>query len=99
MRLWPTVGLLLTVVVTKASVPEREGAKTLLKRALPQRFERLALIWADCRHFLAFNLEKEPEHSVLRFCFRICRCVRQTPRYPSSFLGRQVASRLSGAGI
>jgi len=41
------LGLLLTVVVTKASVPEREGAKTLLKRALAQHFERLALIWAD----------------------------------------------------
>jgi putative transposase len=41
------LGLLLTVVVTKASVPEREGAKTLLKRALAQHFERLVLIWAD----------------------------------------------------
>jgi putative transposase len=41
------LGLLLSVVVTKASVPEREGAKALLKRALAQHFERLALIWAD----------------------------------------------------
>lgn len=41
------LGLLLTVVVTKASVPERKGAKILLKRALAQHFERLALIWAD----------------------------------------------------
>jgi len=41
------LGLLLTVVVTKASVPEREGARTLLKRALAHHFERLALIWAD----------------------------------------------------
>jgi putative transposase len=41
------LGLLLTVVVTKASVAEREGAKMLLKRALAQHFERLVLIWAD----------------------------------------------------
>ena len=41
------LGLLLTVVVSKASVPEREGAKLLLKRALAQHFERLGLIWAD----------------------------------------------------
>jgi len=41
------LGLLLTVVVTKASVPERDGAKMLLKRALAQHFERLVLIWAD----------------------------------------------------
>jgi putative transposase len=41
------LGLLLTVVVTKASVPEREGAKILLKRALAQDFEQLMLIWAD----------------------------------------------------
>jgi putative transposase len=41
------LGLLLTVVVTKASVPEREGAKRLLKQALTQHLERLVLIWAD----------------------------------------------------
>jgi putative transposase len=41
------LGLLLTVVVTKASMPEREGAKILLKHALGQHFEQLALIWAD----------------------------------------------------
>jgi putative transposase len=41
------LGLLLSVVVTKASVPEREGAKLLLKRALAHHFERLVLIWAD----------------------------------------------------
>jgi putative transposase len=41
------LGLLLTVVVTKASVSEREGAKILLTRALAQHFERLVLIWAD----------------------------------------------------
>jgi putative transposase len=41
------LGLLLTVLVTKASVPEREGAKMLLQRALAQHFERLVLIWAD----------------------------------------------------
>jgi putative transposase len=41
------LGLLLTVVVTKASMPERKGAKMLLKRALAQHFQRLVLIWAD----------------------------------------------------
>jgi putative transposase len=41
------LGLLLTVVVSKASVPERDGAKMLLKRAWAQHFERLVLIWAD----------------------------------------------------
>jgi hypothetical protein len=41
------LGLLLTVVVTRASAPEREGAKMLLKRVLAQHFEWLALIWAD----------------------------------------------------
>lgn len=41
------LGLLLTVLVTKASVPEREGAKMLLQRALAQHFGRLVLIWAD----------------------------------------------------
>jgi len=41
------LGLRLTVVVSKASVPERDGARLLLKRALAQHFERLALIWAD----------------------------------------------------
>jgi putative transposase len=39
--------VLLTVVVSKASVPERDGAKMLLKRALAQHFEWLVLIWAD----------------------------------------------------
>jgi putative transposase len=41
------LGLLLEVVVTKASMPEREGAKALLERALAQNLERLELIWAD----------------------------------------------------
>jgi putative transposase len=41
------LGLLIEVVVTKANVPEREGAKLLLMRALQQNLERLALIWAD----------------------------------------------------
>lgn len=41
------LGLLLTVVVTKASVQEREGAKILLQRALGQHYERLRLLWAD----------------------------------------------------
>lgn len=41
------LGLLLEVVVTKANVPERAGAKLLLQRALADHFERLVLIWAD----------------------------------------------------
>ena len=41
------LGLLLTVVVTKASVQERDGAKLLLQRALGQHYELLQLIWAD----------------------------------------------------
>lgn len=41
------IGLLLTVVVHKASIQERAGAKLLLKRALAKGFSRLALIWAD----------------------------------------------------
>ncbi len=42
------LGLLLQVVVTKANVPEREGAKMLLKRARAHHnFEWLQLIWAD----------------------------------------------------
>jgi len=38
------LGLLLTIVVSKADVPERKGAKMLLKRALAQHSERLMLI-------------------------------------------------------
>jgi putative transposase len=38
--------LILTVVVTAASVPDRDGAKLLLE-ALRHRFSRLRLIWAD----------------------------------------------------
>ena len=41
------MGLLLTVVVTEASVQERAGAKTLLLRALDQHYPLLRLIWAD----------------------------------------------------
>jgi putative transposase len=38
--------LLLTVVVTAASVPDRDGAKPLLE-VLRHQFSRLRLIWAD----------------------------------------------------
>jgi len=41
------LGLLLVVLVHKASVSEREGAKSLLQRAKHKGFKRLALIWAD----------------------------------------------------
>jgi hypothetical protein len=38
---------MLKVVVTRASVPERAGAKLLLQRALADHFERLLFIWAE----------------------------------------------------
>jgi len=41
------LGLLLAVVVHKASIQERTGAKLLLQRAALKGFERLELIWAD----------------------------------------------------
>ena len=41
------MGLLLAVVVHKASIQERAGAKLLLQRAVLKGFKRLELIWAD----------------------------------------------------
>jgi putative transposase len=41
------MGLLLVVLVHKASIQERAGAKQLLKRAVLKGFDRLQLIWAD----------------------------------------------------
>lgn len=41
------MGLVLVVLVHKASIGERAGAKMLLQRALLKGFERLLLIWAD----------------------------------------------------
>ena len=41
-----TLGLLLTVVVTAASVQDRDGAMSLLA-VLRHRFSRLHVIWAD----------------------------------------------------
>ena len=41
------MGLLLVVLVHKASVQERAGAKQLLQRAVLKGFDRLHLIWAD----------------------------------------------------
>lgn len=41
-----TLGLLLTVVVTAASVQDRDGAMSLLD-VLRHRFARLRVIWAD----------------------------------------------------
>ncbi len=41
------MGLLLAVVVHKASIQERAGAKLLLLRAVEKGFNRLELIWAD----------------------------------------------------
>jgi transposase len=44
-----TLGLILRVWVTAAHVPEREGAKSVLKQVkqMPQRVSRLHTIWAD----------------------------------------------------
>lgn len=41
------MGLILVVLVHKASIQERAGAKSLLQRAKKKGFERLMLIWAD----------------------------------------------------
>jgi putative transposase len=41
------IGLLLAVVVHKASIQERAGAKLLIQRAVLKGFHRLQLIWAD----------------------------------------------------
>lgn len=41
------MGLILVVLVHKASIQERAGAKSLLQRAKRKGFERLCLIWAD----------------------------------------------------
>lgn len=41
------MGLLLVVLVHKASIQERAGAKSLLQRAKQKGFARLRLIWAD----------------------------------------------------
>jgi len=41
------MGLILVVLVHKASIQERDGAKSLLQRAKQKGFEQLCLIWAD----------------------------------------------------
>ena len=41
------MGLLLVVLVHKASIQERAGAQSLLQRAKLKGFKRLSLIWAD----------------------------------------------------
>lgn len=41
------MGLILLVLVHKASIQERAGAKSLLQRAKNKGFQRLQLIWAD----------------------------------------------------
>jgi hypothetical protein len=41
-----TLGLVLTVVVTTASVQDRDGAFRLLA-VLRERFSTIALVWAD----------------------------------------------------
>ena len=41
------MGLILVVLVHKASIQERDGAKSLLQRAKDKGFQSLRLIWAD----------------------------------------------------
>lgn len=43
------LGLVLRVLVTSASVPERQGAKTVLKRfhRMGERVKRLHTVWMD----------------------------------------------------
>lgn len=41
------MGLMLVVLVHKASIQERDGAKSLLQRAKNKGFQSLCLIWAD----------------------------------------------------
>ena len=41
------MGLLLVVLVHKADIQERAGAKLLLQRTVTKGFARLHLIWAD----------------------------------------------------
>jgi putative transposase len=41
------MGLILVVLVHKASIQERDGAKSLLQRAKDKGFQYLCLIWAD----------------------------------------------------
>ncbi len=41
------LGLILVVMVHKASIQERAGAQSLLQRAKAKGFQRLGLIWAD----------------------------------------------------
>ena len=42
-----TLGLLLAVVVTSASVQDRDGGRLVVERAEPEEQARLELIWAD----------------------------------------------------
>lgn len=41
------LGLLLTVFVTKGSVPERDGAQQMLEQTSPEILKQLELLWAD----------------------------------------------------
>jgi transposase len=57
-----TLGLLLCVVVTTASVQDRDGAKPLLQ-LLAASFQRIRLVWADGGHagkLLAWASETSP---------------------------------------
>lgn len=67
------MGLVLAVVVTAASVQDRDGAKLVLKQVKAQ-FSRLQLLWADGaykgqlidwgkEHRLSKDYEFFPEHS------------------------------------
>ncbi|MBV9652074.1 MAG: transposase, partial [Pseudonocardiales bacterium] len=43
---WTPLGLLLSVIVTAASVQDRDGAKPVLE-LLAASFQRIRLVWAD----------------------------------------------------
>ena len=42
-----TMGLMLAVVVHSAAIPDRDGAKAVFDRIMPEDPQRLELVWAD----------------------------------------------------
>ena len=82
-----TLGLVMTVFVTAASPPERDGAKTLLARVkalAPQSIQRLVTIWAD-GGFSGDNF--------LRGLMDTCRWVVQVVLRPQQMKGFQVLKK------
>lgn len=75
-----TLGLVLRVVVTAASVPEREGGKRVLKAVhqMGEAVSRLYLIWADGGYI---------GHPFLKWAFDLFRCVIMTVLRPQQTKG------------